>query len=81
MRHAGSSALRLVCCALLMMGIAAPAATRHRFLCCDYQGNKVAIIASDGSINEVDLLVIGPTGLFLVEIKSWPGSVASTGWM
>ena len=23
---------------------------RHRFLCCDYQGNKVAIIASDGSI-------------------------------
>src|SRR5206468_1952523 len=32
-------------------------------------------IASDGSINEVDLLVIGPTGLFLVEIKSWPGVV------
>ena len=24
--------------------------TRHRFLCCDYQGNKVAIIAADGSI-------------------------------
>jgi serine/threonine protein kinase len=32
-------------------------------------------IASDGSINEVDLLVIGPKGLFLVEIKSWPGVV------
>ena len=26
MRHAGSSALRLVCCALLMVGIAVPAA-------------------------------------------------------
>ncbi len=24
--------------------------TRHRFLCCDYQGNKVAIVAADGSI-------------------------------
>lgn len=23
---------------------------RHRFLCCDYQGNKVAIVSSDGSI-------------------------------
>src|SRR5262245_38020546 len=23
---------------------------RHRFLCCDYQGNKVAIIAADGLI-------------------------------
>ncbi|MEO7299351.1 MAG: hypothetical protein ABI042_12335 [Verrucomicrobiota bacterium] len=23
---------------------------RHRFLCCDYQGNKVSIIAADGSI-------------------------------
>src|SRR5258708_2665299 len=24
--------------------------TRHRILCCDYQGNKVAIVAADGSI-------------------------------
>src|SRR4030095_12341198 len=24
--------------------------TRHRFLCCDYQGNKVAVIAEDGSV-------------------------------
>src|SRR5262245_55388187 len=32
-------------------------------------------IADDGSINEVDLLVLGPTGLFLVEIKSRPGMV------
>jgi len=30
-------------------------------------------IASDGSINEVDLLVFTPHGLFLVEIKSNPG--------
>lgn len=30
-------------------------------------------IADDGTINEVDLLVLSPVGLFLVEIKSWPG--------
>jgi hypothetical protein len=30
-------------------------------------------IADDGSINEVDLLVAGPEGIFLVEIKSKPG--------
>jgi hypothetical protein len=30
---------------------AAPEKTaRHRFLCCDYQGNKVAIVAADGSV-------------------------------
>jgi hypothetical protein len=33
-------------------------------------------IASDGSINEVDLLAIAPTGIYLVEIKSWPGVVS-----
>jgi hypothetical protein len=32
-------------------------------------------IADDGSINEVDLLVLTPRGLFLVEIKSRPGMV------
>ena len=32
-------------------------------------------VADDGSINEVDLLVLAPTGFHLVEIKSWPGSV------
>jgi serine/threonine protein kinase len=32
-------------------------------------------IASDGSINEVDLLVLTPKGFFLVEIKSRPGNV------
>ncbi|MDX2039479.1 MAG: NERD domain-containing protein [Isosphaeraceae bacterium] len=30
-------------------------------------------IAEDGSINEVDLLVFGPMGFFLIEIKSRPG--------
>lgn len=29
----------------------------------------------DGTIGEVDVLVISPKGLFLVEIKSWPGVV------
>jgi hypothetical protein len=28
----------------------AETSTRHRFLCCDYQGNKVAIVAADGSV-------------------------------
>ena len=32
-------------------------------------------IASDGSINEVDLLVLTPKGFYLVEIKSRPGNV------
>ena len=32
-------------------------------------------IADDGTINEVDLLVLTPRGLFLVEIKSRPGVV------
>ena len=30
-------------------------------------------IAGDGSVNEVDLLIFGPMGFFLVEIKSRPG--------
>jgi len=29
----------------------------------------------NGSINEVDVLIVSPHGLFLVEIKSWPGTV------
>lgn len=33
-------------------------------------------IASDGSINEVDLMVFTPQGFFLIEIKSWPGRVS-----
>jgi hypothetical protein len=34
------------------------------------------LIASDGSINEVDALVLTPKGLFLVEIKSHPGEIS-----
>lgn len=33
-------------------------------------------IADDGTVNEVDLLVLGPAGLYLVEIKSRPGRVS-----
>ena len=33
-------------------------------------------IASDGSINEVDLLVFTPQGFFLIEIKSRPGRIS-----
>ena len=32
-------------------------------------------IADDGSINEVDILVACPQGIFLIEIKSRPGTV------
>lgn len=35
-------------------------------------------IADDGTVNEVDLLVLTPKGLFLVEIKSRPGQVTGT---
>ncbi|MGF1499322.1 MAG: NERD domain-containing protein [Elainellaceae cyanobacterium] len=40
-------------------------------------------IATDGSINEVDLLVFTPQGFFLVEIKSCPGRLTgdSGTWM
>jgi hypothetical protein len=33
-------------------------------------------VGQDGSINEVDLLVLSPNGLFLIEIKSRPGTVS-----
>jgi hypothetical protein len=32
-------------------------------------------IADDGAVNDVDVLVLTPKGLFLVEIKSWPGQI------
>jgi serine/threonine protein kinase len=40
-------------------------------------------ISDDGTINEVDLLVLSPQGFFLVEIKSNPGilSGSSTTWV
>ncbi len=33
-------------------------------------------LADDGSINEVDLLIACPQGIFLIEIKGWPGVVS-----
>ena len=42
----------------------------------DYHAwSNFEFIASDGSINEVDLLVASPWGIFLVEIKSRPGCI------
>ena len=32
-------------------------------------------IADDGSVNEVDLLVLTPMGIFLIEVKSRPGTI------
>lgn len=34
---------------------------------------NLEFVGEDGAIQEVDLLVLSPKGLFLVEIKSWPG--------
>lgn len=34
------------------------------------------LVAEDGSPQEVDLLVLSPAGFFLVEIKSWEGTVS-----
>ncbi|WP_173265037.1 NERD domain-containing protein [Streptomyces pacificus] len=34
--------------------------------------------AHSGHVREVDLLVAAPSGLFLVELKSWQGTVASS---
>ena len=40
--------------AVALAGLPKPAkaenSVRHRFLCCDYQGNKVAIISADGAV-------------------------------
>src|SRR6266567_2071610 len=40
---------------------------------------NVEFIAEDGSVNEVDLLAVTPRGMFLVEIKSWPGTLIGDG--
>lgn len=43
----------------------------------DYHAwSNFEFLASDGSINEVDLLVASPWGIFLVEIKSRPGCLS-----
>src|SRR4029450_1229929 len=40
---------------------------------------NVEFIAEAGSVNEIDLLAVPPRGLFLVEIKSWPGVLSGDG--
>lgn len=37
-------------------------------------------ISDDGTINEVDLLVLTPQGFYLVEIKSGPGVLTGDGF-
>lgn len=41
--------------------------------------SNVEFIADDGSVNEVDLLVVTPRGFFVVEIKSFPGKLFGDG--
>lgn len=41
--------------------------------------SNVEFIADDGSVNEVDLLVVTSRGFFLVEIKSFPGKLFGDG--
>ena len=36
----------------------------------------MVFIGDDGSVNEVDLLVLTPKGFFFIEIKSWPGEIS-----
>lgn len=38
-------------------------------------GGTATVIAEDGSLNEVDALVVTPSGVYLVEIKSHPGKM------
>jgi hypothetical protein len=37
---------------------------------------NVEFIGDDGTINEIDLLIVSPFGFFLVEIKSHPGIIS-----
>jgi serine/threonine protein kinase len=41
--------------------------------------SNIEFLAGDGTVNEVDLLVVTGRGLFLVEIKSWPGTLTGDG--
>lgn len=40
---------------------------------------NVEFIADDGSVNEIDALVVSPRGFFLIEIKSFPGVLFGDG--
>lgn len=40
---------------------------------------NVEFVAVDGSINEVDLLVLTPSGLHVIELKHWQGEISGDG--
>jgi hypothetical protein len=40
---------------------------------------NVEFVANDGSINELDALVLTPSGLYVVELKHWQGDIAGDG--
>ena len=40
---------------------------------------NVEFVANDGSINELDALVLTPSGLYVIELKHWQGEVAGDG--
>ncbi|MGC4856831.1 NERD domain-containing protein [Micromonospora sp. DT4] len=40
---------------------------------------NVEFVGADGSINEVDALVLTPSGLFVLELKHWQGEIRGDG--
>jgi hypothetical protein len=40
---------------------------------------NVEFLGTDGSVNEVDLLVLTPSGLYLLELKHWQGEISGAG--
>jgi hypothetical protein len=40
--------------------------------------SNLEFVDDDGRVNEVDLLLLGPLGLMLVEVKSRPGTIGSS---
>ncbi|BFU45755.1 BREX system serine/threonine kinase PglW [Krasilnikovia sp. MM14-A1004] len=40
---------------------------------------NVEFVGTDGSINEVDALVLAPSGLYVLELKHWQGEIAGDG--
>lgn len=40
---------------------------------------NVEFVAADGSINEVDALVLTPSGLYVLELKHWQGEISGDG--
>ena len=39
----------------------------------------VEFVGTDGSINEVDALILTPSGLYVLELKHWQGEIAGDG--